>query len=113
MNSQRTILGYLKYNNYLSKASKDECVFCSFRDQIVLNEYKYWTLVKNKFPWKMWTEHNLLVLKRHLEPIELDKLKPAEVKELNEIRIKHPEHIFMHTAPRTVKVSHLAYHICK
>ena len=108
---QRTILEYLKYNNYLSKVK--DCKFCTLGGQQVLHKYTYWTLIRNKFPWKTWKEHNILLLNRHIKNIDIEELKRTEIQEFNEIRIKHPEHVVMHTAPKTIKVDHFHYHLCK
>ena len=113
MSKQRSLIGNIKLKRHIAKNEGGKCSFCTMDNQIILHRYTHWTLIRNKFPWKNWTEHNLIVLNRHLDNIDIDKLTKGETKEYIEIRKKHPDFVFAHTAWTSQKVKHMHYHLLK
>jgi len=73
-----------KYQEYLKKVPKDYCFLCN--KDLLIKEYKYFILVKNKFPYDAHYKihHDVLATKRHIvleeemtvrEWMELQRLK--------------------------------------
>lgn len=67
-----------------------DCPFCK-RDEYLLQEFHFWNVLKNKYPYKNLEKHILLVPKRHIDHAKY--LLPEELAEIPEIE-KYIERYF-------------------
>lgn len=67
---------------------KGVCKLCDKKSVPTLKDFRYWRIVKNRFPWdRIASIHHLLLPKRHTtyeklsraEKAELEKLKPSYI----------------------------------
>ena len=90
-----------EYMRYLDAHYDGKCIFCA-RDMLV-KEYEYWVLVKNRFPYdRVYKNHLMLATKRHVE--ELYELTEEEHAELDKLfdEIPHNQAILNRRADRSV-----------
>lgn len=74
-----------KYQEYL-KTEKSSCPLCEKKP---LQEFGFWNIVENSFPYdKIAATHHMLVLRRHAPQKELSA---EELREIDAIRSSHIE----------------------
>lgn len=98
-----------KYMDYLSNDYTGNCIFCA--KELLVKEYKYWLLIKNRFPYdKVYTNHLLLAPKRHVA--ELYEITEAEHQELDKLfdEIPHNQVILNKRADRSIP-RHFHFHL--
>ncbi len=100
-NTLRTPKNQKRYMKYLDEQYDQSCIFCA--KDLIVREYKYWILVKNKFPYdKVFKNHNMLATRRHVE--ELYELTDEEHQELDRLfdEIPHNQAILNKRADRSI-----------
>lgn len=100
-NTLRTSKTQKEYMSFLQANYDGKCIFCA-RDLLV-KEYKYWILVKNRFPYdRVYEKHCMLATKRHVE--ELYELTHDEHMELDTLfdEIEHNQVILNRRANRSI-----------
>ena len=78
----RTKKGQQIYVDYLKNEYDNVCIFCK-RD-LLIEEFKYWVLVKNRFPYSnVFKNHRMLASKAHVTNYnELEAEAKLELEEL-------------------------------
>lgn len=87
MEIQRTKKTYIKYKKFKKeKVFINECGLCKEK---LIKEFKYWKIIKNRFPWDRIAKINHIVIpKRH---VVYKKLNKKEKKELETIKMGYIE----------------------
>jgi len=77
----RTKEGQAVYRKFIDKGGLEGCPLCTVPP---IKDFKYWRIVKNKFPYDLIAEkHDMLVPKRHVDEVSLNE---DEISELREIK---------------------------
>lgn len=98
-----------EYMSYLENGFDGHCIFCA--KDLLIEEYEYWVLLKNKFPYdKCYKNHCLLATKRHIS--ELYELTEEEHKELDKLFdiIPHNQAILNKRSDRSIP-RHFHWHL--
>ena len=108
---QRTSQLEAEYEAY--KKTIKGCPFCPVRDNKIKAEYKYWTVVYNKFPYEHTISHYVIISKRHIENHKLRDITSEEREELFDIASTYPEMQFEHKGIGQQSINHLHFHLIK
>lgn len=112
MNTLRKAKSEKIYRKFLEK-NKNICPFCE--QELLINKYKYWILVENKFPYDKISEyHHLLATIREVE--EFEDLKKEEITELKNIfrkLEKNYSYISLNVRQKRSIRKHFHFHLIK
>lgn len=88
--SLRTIKTKEEYEKFQAEGNlKNGCNLCNKGKEDTIQEFKYWKIATNKFPWDLISKVNhLMIPKRHAVYKELNE---EEKKELDSIKLNYME----------------------
>lgn len=78
--SLRTIKTKEEYDKFQAEGNlKNGCKLCDKNEDDLIQEFKYWKIIKNKFPWDLISKLNhLMIPKRHTIYGELNEEEKKE-----------------------------------
>jgi len=103
-----------KYDKNNINGFRDKCPFCIVESWMLVEQYSYWIIVKNKYPYPYTKQHFLLCPKRHI--VWMWELSQEEIFELNKIVADYMEQWYLllgrqHSAHKDSSVEHLHLHL--
>ena len=93
-----------------SHPKRDGCGLCN--DKEIINEYKYWQLMPNRFPYdRYFSKSEMLVSKRHTDETGLTQEEKAELFKLKQELTDSYDIIFENLPKQKSIPHHIHYHL--